>query len=45
VSIWMLRNFVATVPRELEEAAAVDGAGSLRIFWRILFPLVRPGAE
>ena len=43
VSIWMLRNFVATVPRELEEAAAVDGAGSLRIFWRILFPLVAPG--
>jgi N,N'-diacetylchitobiose transport system permease protein len=43
VSIWMLRNFVATVPRELEEAAAVDGAGPLRIFWRILFPLVMPG--
>jgi N,N'-diacetylchitobiose transport system permease protein len=43
VSIWMLRNFVATVPRELEEAAAVDGAGPVRIFWRILFPLVTPG--
>jgi N,N'-diacetylchitobiose transport system permease protein len=43
VSIWMLRNFVATVPRDLEEAAAVDGAGPLRIFWRILFPLVVPG--
>jgi len=43
VSIWMLRNFVATVPRELEEAAAMDGAGPLRIFWRILFPLVAPG--
>ena len=43
VSIWMLRNFVATVPRELEEAAAVDGAGPFRIFWRVLFPLVVPG--
>jgi N,N'-diacetylchitobiose transport system permease protein len=43
VSIWMLRNFVATVPRELEEAAAIDGASSPRIFWRILFPLVAPG--
>jgi N,N'-diacetylchitobiose transport system permease protein len=43
VSIWMLRNFVATVPRELEEAAAIDGASSMRIFWRILFPLVAPG--
>jgi N,N'-diacetylchitobiose transport system permease protein len=43
VSIWMLRNFVTTVPKELEEAAAIDGASALRIFWRILFPLVAPG--
>jgi N,N'-diacetylchitobiose transport system permease protein len=43
VSIWMLRNFVATVPKELEEAAAIDGASAPRIFWRILFPLVMPG--
>ncbi|HEY2575361.1 MAG TPA: carbohydrate ABC transporter permease [Streptosporangiaceae bacterium] len=43
VSIWLLRNFVATVPKELEEAAALDGAGPARIFWRILFPLVWPG--
>jgi N,N'-diacetylchitobiose transport system permease protein len=43
VSIWMLRNFVATVPRELDEAAAIDGAGALTIFWRILLPLVAPG--
>jgi N,N'-diacetylchitobiose transport system permease protein len=43
VSIWMLRNFVATIPRELEEAAAIDGATGFRIFWRILFPLVAPG--
>jgi N,N'-diacetylchitobiose transport system permease protein len=43
VSIWMLRNFVATIPRELEEAAAIDGASSFAIFWRILFPLVAPG--
>ena len=43
VSIWMLRNFVATVPRDLEEAAAIDGASALKIFWRILFPLVAPG--
>ncbi len=43
VSVWMLRNFVATVPRELEEAAAIDGASPVTIFWRILFPLVAPG--
>jgi N,N'-diacetylchitobiose transport system permease protein len=39
----MLRNFVATVPAELEEAAAIDGASAPKIFWRILFPLVMPG--
>jgi N,N'-diacetylchitobiose transport system permease protein len=43
VSIWMLRNFVATIPRELEEAASIDGASGFTIFWRILFPLVAPG--
>jgi N,N'-diacetylchitobiose transport system permease protein len=43
VTIWMLRNFVATVPKDLEEAAAIDGATGLKIFWRILLPLVAPG--
>ena len=43
VTIWMLRNFVAAVPRELEEAAAIDGAGPLQRFWKVLLPLVMPG--
>src|SRR6202453_940133 len=43
VTIWLLRNFVAAVPREMEEAAAIDGAGPVRIFWRIMLPLVAPG--
>ena len=43
VTIWMLRNFVAAVPREMEEAAAIDGAGPMKAFWRILLPLVAPG--
>ena len=43
VTIWMLRNFVAAVPRDLEQAAAIDGAGPVRIFWNILLPLVAPG--
>jgi N,N'-diacetylchitobiose transport system permease protein len=43
VTIWMLRNFVAAVPRELEEAAAIDGAGPIRVFWKVLVPLVAPG--
>jgi arabinogalactan oligomer/maltooligosaccharide transport system permease protein len=31
-----------SIPRELDESAYVDGAGSIRIFWRILVPLMRP---
>jgi len=43
VTIWMLRNFVASVPREMDEAAAIDGAGAWTRFWRVLLPLVAPG--
>jgi ABC-type glycerol-3-phosphate transport system permease component len=42
-SIWMLRGFVAAVPKELEDAAAIDGAGPVRTFFRVLLPLVAPG--
>ncbi|WP_119729412.1 carbohydrate ABC transporter permease [Thermomonospora amylolytica] len=42
-SIWMLRGFVAAIPRELEEAAAIDGASPVRTFWTVLLPLIAPG--
>ncbi|ADJ47809.1 sugar ABC transporter permease [Amycolatopsis mediterranei S699] len=42
-AIWMLRGFVAAVPVELEDAAALDGASRMRFTWQILFPLVAPG--
>ncbi len=42
-TIWTLRGFVANVPRELEEAAMVDGASRLRAFFTITLPLVAPG--
>jgi len=42
-SVWMLRTFVAAVPRELEEAAWLDGADRFTAFWRVVFPLVAPG--
>jgi multiple sugar transport system permease protein len=41
--LWMLFGFVANIPKELEEAAAVDGAGRLRTLVSIVFPLLRPG--
>ena len=40
--IFLLRQFFMTIPRELDEAALVDGATRVDIFWRILLPLCRP---
>lgn len=42
-SIFLMRQFFLTIPRDLDEAAMIDGAGSLRILWQILVPLVKPG--
>lgn len=39
--ILLFRAFVATIPRELDEAALIDGAGPLRMFFSIIFPLLR----
>ncbi len=41
--IWMMRGFVAAVPKEIEEAAYVDGASWWRMFFSVLLPLVAPG--
>lgn len=40
--IFLLRQFYLGIPRELEEAAVVDGAGYWRIYWQIILPLSRP---
>jgi raffinose/stachyose/melibiose transport system permease protein len=40
-SILLFRAFVATIPRELDEAAVIDGAGPLWLFFRVIFPLLR----
>jgi multiple sugar transport system permease protein len=42
-STWMLRGFFASIPRELEEAALIDGAGEFGAFWRVVLPLALPG--
>jgi raffinose/stachyose/melibiose transport system permease protein len=41
-SILLFRAFIATIPRDLDEAAMIDGASPLRIFFRVIFPLLRP---
>lgn len=39
--ILLFRAFVATIPRELDEAAIIDGAGPVKLFFRVIFPLLR----
>jgi multiple sugar transport system permease protein len=42
LAIWVLRGFFHQLPRELEDAASVDGASRLRILWSIVVPLSQP---
>lgn len=42
LNVWLMKGFFDSVPRELDESAKVDGASDWQIFWRIIFPLVRP---
>ena len=37
-----IRAFIATIPKELDEAAIIDGAGPLRLFFQVVLPLLRP---
>lgn len=41
--LWMLQGYVASIPVDLEEAGAIDGAGRLRVLVSIVLPLLRPG--
>jgi ABC-type glycerol-3-phosphate transport system permease component len=41
-NIFLMRQFLLTIPVELDEAARMDGASSLDIFWNVLLPLMRP---
>lgn len=39
---WLVKGYFDTIPKELDEAAKIDGAGPIRIFWSILLPLAKP---
>jgi len=43
IVIWLMRDYVSTIPIELEECASIDGASRYRIFWSIVLPLAVPG--
>jgi raffinose/stachyose/melibiose transport system permease protein len=40
--ILLFRAFVSTIPRELDEAAIIDGAGPMRLFFTVVLPLLKP---
>jgi len=40
--IFLIRQFMLSIPQELLEAARIDGAGELRIYWSVVMPLARP---
>jgi raffinose/stachyose/melibiose transport system permease protein len=42
--VFVFAGFMRQIPRELEEAAAIDGASRFQTFWRIVFPLLRPAS-
>jgi multiple sugar transport system permease protein len=42
-SIWILRGFFAAIPKELEEAARIDGCTQIQVFWHVVLPLAVPG--
>ena len=44
LTVFLLSGFVRGIPREVEEAATVDGAGPLRTFFQVVFPMLRPTA-
>lgn len=43
LGVFLLRQFILGLPRELEEAAIIDGANRWTIYWQVILPLIRPG--
>lgn len=42
INVWLMKGFFDSIPREIDESAAVEGATHWQVFWRIIFPLARP---
>jgi multiple sugar transport system permease protein len=42
--IFLFRQYFRTIPREIDEAAMIDGAGAFRIYWDLVLPLARPAS-
>ena len=44
LSVFMFSGFVKTIPKGIEEAATIDGCNTLQVFWRVVFPVLKPTA-
>jgi len=42
INIWLMKGYFDSIPRDIDESAAVDGASHWQSFWYLIFPLVRP---
>ncbi|WP_108670091.1 sugar ABC transporter permease [Peribacillus acanthi] len=42
MNTWLMKGYLDTIPKELDESAKMDGAGHIRIFWQIVMPLAKP---
>src|SRR5690606_39486493 len=42
MAIWILKGSIEAIPRELDEAAYMDGATSFKVYWMIVLPLTKP---
>ena len=43
MALWLLTSFLREIPKELEEAAFIDGAGFVKTLWRVVIPIMMPG--
>ncbi len=42
INIWLMKGFLDTIPRDIDESGMVDGASHFQIFWHLILPLLRP---
>jgi multiple sugar transport system permease protein len=42
-TVWLMRGFIIDLPKEIDEAALIDGCSIWQVFWRIIIPVVKPG--
>ena len=43
ISVFILTSFMKEIPKEIEEAASIDGCGKIRMFFAIILPMAKPG--